>query len=206
MQIYNIVKFFTLAMENNPNIVDTLFVPQRCVTYATQAGELLRENRRMFLHRGAFHKFKGYAYSQMHKMMEKKAEGKRVELIARHGFDTKFAYNVIRLGSEIEQILTEGDLNLEEEGRREHMKAIRNGEVPMADIIEWFNAKEKHLEDLYHKSDLPYGPDEDKIKDLLLQCLTIQYGTVDDGVVITGSAERAMNEIAKIVGSYSRGI
>ncbi len=65
--IYNIVKFFQLCMENNPNMIDSLFVPQECVLHITKIGNMVREKRQIFLHKGCFHKMKGYAYSQMNK-------------------------------------------------------------------------------------------------------------------------------------------
>lgn len=65
--IFNIVKYFTLAMENNPNMVDSLFTPINCVLHSTKVGNLVRENRKIFLHKGAYHKFLGYAHSQLHK-------------------------------------------------------------------------------------------------------------------------------------------
>jgi hypothetical protein len=34
----------------------------------SQVGNLLRENRKMFLHKGCWAKFKGYSYSQMSKL------------------------------------------------------------------------------------------------------------------------------------------
>jgi len=71
LTIYNIVKFFTLAMENNPNIIDSLFTPQFCVLHATKVGQMVRERRQIFLHKGAWHKFKGYSYSQLHKSNRK---------------------------------------------------------------------------------------------------------------------------------------
>ena len=69
--IYSIVKYFQLCMDNNPNMVDSLFVPRRCVLYTTAIGEHVRENRKLFLHKGCFHKFKGYAYSQINKLKNK---------------------------------------------------------------------------------------------------------------------------------------
>ena len=68
LTIFGIVKFFNLAMENNPNIIDSLFTPVNCVLHSTRVGNLVRENRRLFLHKGAWPKFKGYAYSQLHKL------------------------------------------------------------------------------------------------------------------------------------------
>lgn len=73
--IFSIVKYFQLCMENNPNMIDSLFVPRTCIVHSTQISEHVRENRKLFLHKGAYHKFKGYAYSQMHKMRIKEPEG-----------------------------------------------------------------------------------------------------------------------------------
>lgn len=67
MTIFSIVRFFHLCMENNPNMVDVLFVPQDCVLHSTKIGQKVRENRHMFLHKGSWPKFKGYAFSQWHK-------------------------------------------------------------------------------------------------------------------------------------------
>jgi hypothetical protein len=68
LQIFSIVKFFQLAMENNPNIIDSLFTPVRCVLHSTRIGTLVRERRRDFLHKGAWFKFKGYAYGTLNKL------------------------------------------------------------------------------------------------------------------------------------------
>jgi uncharacterized protein len=72
--IYSIVKFFHLCMENNPNMVDSLFVPQRCVLFASKIGQMARDRRKIFLHKGSYHKFRGYAYSQLHKIGNKNTE------------------------------------------------------------------------------------------------------------------------------------
>ena len=69
--VYSIVKYFGLVMENNPNIIDSLFVPANCIIHSTAIGQMIRENRKMFLHKGAWHKFKGYAYSELNKLRGK---------------------------------------------------------------------------------------------------------------------------------------
>ncbi len=111
--MYNIVKYFQLCMKNNPNLLDRLFVHRRFIIHSTQIGEHVREHRKLFLHKGAWPRFKGYAYNQMHKMNTKNPEGKRKELVEKYGYDVTFAYHVVRLLNEIEQILTEADLDLE---------------------------------------------------------------------------------------------
>lgn len=75
MTIYNIVRFFQLCMEANPNMVDALFVPQRCVLHCSQMGEYVRENRKLFLSKLCWYKFKGYAFSQLTKARDKNPQG-----------------------------------------------------------------------------------------------------------------------------------
>ncbi|QEH34520.1 putative nucleotidyltransferase [Aquisphaera giovannonii] len=191
--IYGIVKFFSLAMENNPNILDSLFTPANCVLHSTQVGNLVRENRRIFLHRGAWPKFKGYAYSQLHKISIKTPRGKRAGLVGRHGYDVKFAYHVVRLLGEVEMILTEGDIDLQR--NNEPLKAIRRGEWTEERLRAWCAEKESHLERAYAESTLPASPDEPRIRRLLLDCLEQHYGSLEGCVVDPDRAVAALRAI-----------
>lgn len=199
LTIYGIVKFFQLAMENNPNILDSLFTPVNCILHCTQVGNLVRENRRMFLHRGAWPKFKGYAYAQLHKLSNKGPKGKRAALVERHGYDVKFAYHVVRLLGEVEQILVEHDIDLQR--NREQLKAIRRGEWTEAQLRQWFAGKESDLERAYAESRLPPGPDEPRIKDLLLKCLEAHYGSLDACIV---NPDRAVVSLRNIQSELER--
>jgi uncharacterized protein len=197
--IFSIVKFFQLCMENNPNMVDSLFTPQRCVLHVTRIGQTVRENRRLFLHKGSFHKFKGYAYSQLHKADIKtpKEGSKRDKTVQEHGWDLKFGYHVVRLLDECEQILTTGDLDLER--AKEVLKAIRRGEWSLEQTKDYFQRRERELEEVYAKSTLPHRPDEPKIKELLLNCLEEHYGTLEGAVVTEDAAVRALRQIREIL-------
>lgn len=197
--IFNVVKYFSLCMECNPNMLDSLFVPQNCLIHSTRISQMVRESRRLFLSKVAWHRFKGYAYSQLHKMQSKNPIGKRKQIRDEFGYDVKFAYHVVRLLSEVEQILAEGDLDLQEKGRREHMKAVRRGEVSEDDIRRWASDKERQLESLYHTSTLPYSPDEAQIKGLLLHVLEEHYGTLDKCVVKPEKALQALRSIHEIL-------
>ncbi len=195
--IYSIVKYFQLCMENNPNMIDSLFTPANCVLHITKLGNMVRENRKIFLHKGAWHKFKGYAYSQLHKMTTKDPIGQRKKIIETYGYDVKFAYHVVRLLNEVEQILIEGDIDLQR--NREQLKSIRRGEWKESDIREYFASKEKDLEKLYLESTLPYSPDEAKIKKLLLECLEEHYGNLSDAIITPDKATAALQEIQNIL-------
>lgn len=196
--IYSIVKFFNLCMECNPNMIDSLFTPVRCILHSTSVGNMVRENRKLFLHKGAWYKFKNYAFSQMHKMDIKKPNGKRKEITEKYGFDLKFAYHIVRLLGECQMILEEGDLDLER--NREQLKSIRRGEWTIDQIEEHFSMKDKILEKLYSESKIPSSPDEGKIKELLLNCLEQHFGNLDNAIHIEGKYENALREIYRICG------
>jgi uncharacterized protein len=196
--IYNIVKFFQLCMENNPNMCDALFVPERCVLHCSAIGNIARENRKLFLHKGCWHKFRGYAYSQLHKMSSKEPdpESKRAASIEKYGFDVKFAYHVVRLIYEVEEILTTGNLHLDQ--NTEVLKAIRRGEWSEERVSQFFEQKEKALTKAYEESKLPYSPDEQKIKNVLLQCLEHHFGSLDKAYVEPDRYKNALREIGDI--------
>jgi len=71
-QIYDIRKFVRLALACNPNIIEILFVTEDDVLKITPAGQLLRDNREMFLSRRAAKTFTGYALSQLKKVKNHK--------------------------------------------------------------------------------------------------------------------------------------
>lgn len=241
--IYNIVKYFQLVMNNNPNMIDSLFVPRRCVVHSTQVGEHLRENRHLFLTKRAWHTFKGYAYSQLNKAKNKSINmfidlckkydidyhismsdmdfsimtshdikmfkelygkvhqsgkiTKRLDRIAKYGYDLKFSYHIVRLLNEVEQILTEHDLDLER--NKEQLKSIRRGEWTLEEIENYFANKELELESLYTNSILRHSPDEEGIKSLLLECLEMHYGSLDKAVNIESKETQALKDIQKIL-------
>lgn len=199
IQIYSIIKYFRLCMDNNPNMIDSLFTPRTCVLSCSKIGELVRENRKLFLHKGSWHKFKGYAYSQMNKMRVKDPDkdSRRYEMVKKHGYDVKFAYHIVRLLDEVEQIMAEGDIDLMR--NREQLKSIRRGEWKIEDIEEYFNNKERELESLYTTSKLRHSPDEPAIRDLLINCMEEYYGSLGKAVHVPDKYENMINQIKGIL-------
>jgi uncharacterized protein len=208
MQVYNIVKFFQLCMENNPNMVDTLFVPPNCILHKTKIGDMVRDSRKLFIHKGCWHKFKGYAFSQLKKVMNKKPEGSRLAIVEKYGFDVKFAAHIPRLMDECEQLLLKGEMDLQRS--REFQKAIKTGYVTLEQIVDWYYAKLHDMEKLYESSKLPYSPDEAKIKNLLLNCLEEHYGTLTfaactwRGATIDAELQKITDAVNKIQGEALR--
>jgi len=198
--VYSIIKYFNLAMQNNPNTLEILFAPQECILHSTTIGNLIRENRKIFLHKGCKFKYCGYAFSQLHKAKSQTRVGKRKADVEKYGFDRKFAAHTIRLMGQGIQILEEGDLDPRRE--KEKLKSIRRGEWTLEQIEKDFEGKEKYIEKLYTTSKLPHSPDEDKVKDLLLKCLEHHYGSLENAVSVEGKEERLLREIAQLVKEY----
>lgn len=193
LTVFGIVKFFRLALENNPNVIGILFTPANCVLSSTRVGTMVREARRDFLHKGAWHKFKGYAYSQLHKLSIKESHGARAALVAAHGYDVKFAYHVIRLLTEVEMILTEHDIDPLR--HNEQLKAIRRGEWTEEQLRRWCAEKELQLEKAYAESSLRAVPDEPGIKALLFRCMEEHYGSLAGAVEKPDQAVEALRRI-----------
>lgn len=196
---YGIVEFFRLAADNNPNMIDALFVPDRCLSLMTDVGRVIRDNRRMFLHKGSYPKFRGYSYTQMRQIRQKNPTGKRLELVEKFGYDTKFAYHCIRLADEARQILMKEDLNIEE--NNEELKAIRRGEWTMEKLESEMERRLIKLDELYLESKLRAEPDWKALNNTLMVCLEIKYGSLA-GAAVADENElnlQKFKEIAKIV-------
>lgn len=95
LNIFNISKYFQLCMENNPNMVDSLYTPERCIKHISKIGELVRSERKIFLHKGSFHKFRGYAHAQLHKAAEKNYN-KIAEILNKHDILTPPTYEELK--------------------------------------------------------------------------------------------------------------
>ena len=190
--VYSIIRYFDLCLGCNPNMIDSLFTSEHCILHITPIGQKIRENRRLFLSSKCWHTFKGYAWQQC-KKLDRKPEGKRSAIVEKYGYDTKYASHIFRLLDECDQLLTTGDLIL---GRnREEMKAIREGFWTLEHVKEEMNTRLTSMESLYSKSVLPYSPDEEKIKSLLLECISMHYEKIENFVYTVDPRDRALREI-----------
>jgi len=66
---YELRKYAKLSLDNNPNVLETLFVNKENLLFANDFGKELLDNRHLFLHVGLKHRFLGYAFTQKRKMV-----------------------------------------------------------------------------------------------------------------------------------------
>ncbi len=63
--VYDIKKFFSLALNANPNILEVLWVDPADILLSTEIGDALRANRNLFLSKKVLYSYRGYAFAQM---------------------------------------------------------------------------------------------------------------------------------------------
>jgi hypothetical protein len=153
---------------------------------------MVRERRRLFLHKGVLLRFKAYSNTQLNKLNSKQPLGKRKVLQEKFGYDVKYGYHIVRLLYECEQLLQFADVDLRRD--HEHLKAIRRGEVSEADLRAWAISKEKQLDELALRSLLPEEPNESAVRQLLRDCLEEHYGSLDSLFTRPASAGRALRQ------------
>ena len=90
-----------------------------------------------------------------------------------------------------------GDLVLDRDS--EVYKAIRRGEWSLEQINKWAEEKERSLETLYAESKLPERPDEEAIKQVLVECMEMHYGSLEAAVVEQDKHGRLVRELQELV-------
>lgn len=71
-KFYELRHFCELALDNNPNILELLFVPQQNIIHCDQYGSAILNMKHLFPWKGAINRFVKYAQNQRELMMTKK--------------------------------------------------------------------------------------------------------------------------------------
>jgi uncharacterized protein len=203
-QVYSMPRYFHLCMKCNPNMIDSLFTPPRCVTFATPIGQMVKEKRHIFLHKGVWKTFRGFAGGELRRLKGensgKKAEGKRKATIEKFGWDVKSGYNIVRCLLEARQVLEEGDLDLEL--NREVLKAIRAGSMSLEELDKYYHSMERELESVYNRSTLRAKENHDAVKQLLIDCLEQHFGSLQGALHTVDPATATLREIEAALAKY----
>jgi uncharacterized protein len=159
--IYSARKWARLALAGNPTVLLVLFVPDEEVVFRNDAGAELTDNAHRFVSRLAAGRFLGYLQGQKAAMTgQVGAHTNRPELVAVHGYDTKYAMHALRLGLQGVELLTTGRITLPvPEPQRSYLRSIRRGEVALAEVIDAIAEAEAKLTELRAGSAVPDQPD-----------------------------------------------
>ncbi|MEO6712886.1 MAG: nucleotidyltransferase domain-containing protein [Mycobacteriales bacterium] len=159
--VYSARKWARLALSGNPTVLLLLFVPDDEVVFRNAAGTELTSNAHRFVSRLAADRFLGYLQGQQASMTGAPgAHTNRPELVAQHGYDTKFAMHALRLGVQGIELLTTGRITLPVPApSRDYLRAVRRGEVALAEVVAAVSAAERRLTELRSSAAVPDEPD-----------------------------------------------
>jgi hypothetical protein len=167
--IYSARKWARLALAGNPTVLLVLFVPNREVVFRDEAGAELAANAHRFVSRLAVARYLGYLGGQKAAMTgQAGAHTNRPELVAAHGYDTKYAMHALRLGLQGIELLTTGRITLPvPEPHRAYLRSIRRGERPLTEVLDAVSDAEARLAQLRDSPAIADQPDRAWVDDWL---------------------------------------
>jgi uncharacterized protein len=200
--IYSARKFCRLALSGNPSILVLLYTyPDLC----TPIGHELRAIRSAFAARSAGRAFLGYMTQQRQRLLGERGQMnvKRPELVEAHGYDTKYAMHMLRLGFQGVEFLETGKLTLPmPEEEREFVHRTRLGEVDLNDVLTKAGELERRVGDLLEESPLPPKPDADAVNLFLIDAY--ERGWVSGPTDLAAAKKR--REALRNLTQFSQGI
>ena len=174
--IYEVKKFISLLEKGNPNVLSLLWLQSNHYIKMADAGQLIVDNRHLFVGRHVYRSFTGYAYSQLKKMEHGNKYGfmgaKRKQLVDKFGYDTKNASHLIRLLRMGIEFLKDGELYVFREDAPQLLD-IKLGEWSLERVKSEAARLFKLSEETYLNSNLPKYPDKDKINDLCIEVVRL---------------------------------
>jgi hypothetical protein len=161
--VYSLRKWARLAAQGNPTILLLMFIPEHELVINSDIGRDIQAHPERFLSRQVAQRFAGYLVSQRDQLLglKSKKHTNRPELVNVYGFDTKFAYHMVRLGLQGVEVLTTGRITLPmPEPDRTWLRELRRGEHTLHEALERADDLLNQLNALAETADLPFKPDD----------------------------------------------
>jgi len=164
---YSLRKLAGMLAEGNPTYL--------CLMYATPIrdpyGICTPEFRKMVVSKQSGYRFLKYMQAQRKSMLGQRSKHvTRLNLIDAHGFDTKFAGHVVRLGYQGIEFLTTGQVTLPmREIERLHVTEIRAGHFTLDEVVASSDWLEERMLKALDRTTLPEHPNYAALNDWLIK-------------------------------------
>lgn len=179
LTLYSLRKFARLAKQGNPSVLVLFYLPQ--YETITRPGQWLVNAAPLFASKQAAPRFLGYMQAQRERLMGERGQMRttRADLIAKHGYDTKFAMHMLRLGYQGVEYLSTGRISLpmRESNGLLFCRDVRAGRCSYETVIAIARGLEDQVRELSKSSPLPDEPDHDGINRLLGDIYTYGWGS-----------------------------
>jgi hypothetical protein len=180
---YSLRKYLRLAAKGNPTALLLLYAPAADVVVITELGEELRAMAPAVLSQRAVRRFLGYMDSQRGRLAGRgsgRHVPKRPELVARYGYDVKYASHALRLAYQGLEVARDARLTLPMPDReRERVLQVKRGEVAdVGDVLTEIAAVQRQTEALLDTGRTPLRaePDLDTIGEWCIRAHRRHWG------------------------------
>lgn len=168
LTLYSVRKFAALACKGNPSILMMFFAP---ILKLDPLGMRLRQSADLFHSKEAGYRFLGYMKAQRGRMAGDRGQKRvnRPELIEQYGYDTKYAYHLLRLGIQGLEFVRTGRITVPmQEWVADFLKAVRTGNYQLEQVLHWASELEQELQETIDASPIPDKAPIDPINELLI--------------------------------------
>lgn len=175
LTVYGLRKFASLALKGNPSILLLFNVPEEKCMVLTDLGRELRELAWAFASRKAGAAFLGYMQQQRQRLAGERGQMnvKRTELVEAHGYNTKYAGHIARLGFQGIDYMRTGSFPIPMPGEQiDYILGVRNGNVLENDFLTFAGELEEELKAEIDGTMLPNQPDYQTVNTFLVAAYT----------------------------------
>ncbi|PWW55555.1 putative nucleotidyltransferase [Actinokineospora spheciospongiae] len=163
---YSLRKYLRLVVKGNPTALLPLYAPAESVLVRTPLGDELRALAPKALSQEAGHRFLGYMNAQRDRLLgrgRRSAVPNRPELVAKHGYDVKYASHALRLAYQGLELVTRGHLTLPmPEFERERALRVKRGDEPdLTEVLAEIADVQSRVEAALAAGDTPLPPTPD---------------------------------------------
>lgn len=180
--VHALRKFFKLSRDGNTAILSTLYLPR--YEHVSDLGAHLLKNRDLFLSRRALFRFGAHLTHERDRMRGTMTEKVlRPELVKLHGYDTKAAYQALKLAYHGLHYARNAELVIPfPKAESEFILAVRRGEVPFEEVVQFLDETIETLNYEFENSTvLPEFANNEALDELLIEMYEMNfYGSSRD--------------------------
>jgi predicted nucleotidyltransferase len=167
--VYSLRKWCRLALTGNPSALLLVYSPK--VLIDTLLGRELKKIRGAFRSKRVGAAYLGYMHEQRARLEGRRGQKGviRAELIEKYGYDTKYAYHILRLGIQGNEYCATGGLTLPmRPSDRDYLLGVRTGEVTFIEAMEQAKFYEDQLRKRLESNKIPDEPDRARVNQFLM--------------------------------------
>lgn len=168
---FELRKFLRLMKAFNPNVVPLLYLRESDYEVVEHPGKILIAHRKRFESKRAAKTLIGYAQGQINSVINcntGKLGQKRKELVAKFGYDTKFASHTVRILHMAIEFFDTGEFNVFRTWDRDLLMDIRAGKMELKEWLAMAQSLIEKAREAEKRTSLPEEPDEEFINDLCM--------------------------------------